>query len=306
MAEHKILIEKIKKLKKQKNAVILAHNYQRPEIYDVADFIGDSLKLCLEARETDADIILFCGVSFMAETACILNPDKKVIVPFIDAGCAMADMLSIEALRKMKKAHPGVPVVTYVNSSAEVKAESDYCCTSANAVEVVRRIEGDKVLFVPDRNLAGYVGRQVPEKKVIAFDGYCPVHDMINAEYLDDAIKTYPSAKLIAHPECRQEVLERADAVRSTSGMIKAVQEMDAEEFFVLTECGMIERLKREVPGKKFYGLCNMCFDMKKNNLESVFRCLEDEGPKVKVDKNVASKALLSLENMFDIMEDHG
>lgn len=299
--DQKELISRIRALKREKNAIILAHNYQRPEIYEVADFIGDSLGLCLQARETDADMIVFCGVHFMAESAAILNPHKKVIVPNIDAGCAMADMVTAINLVKFKEKHPDAAVVTYVNSSAEVKAVSDICCTSSNAVKVVKSMPQKKIIFVPDRNLAAYVASQVPEKEIIPWQGYCPMHHYVDKEFLDEAKKEHPNAKIIAHPESREEVLKEADYVTSTSGMIQKAKEDPAKEFFVLTECGMTERLHREVPGKKFYGLCNMCFDMKKNTLESVLEALIKEKPVVEVEEKIASKARVAFDRMFDV-----
>lgn len=295
------LIRKIENLKREKNAIVLAHNYQRPEIYDVADFVGDSLGLCLEAAKTDASMIVFCGVSFMAESAAILNPGKKVIVPYLDAGCAMSDMADARHLFDFKKKHPDAAVVTYVNSSAEVKALSDVCCTSSNAVDVVRAMPQKKIIFVPDKNLAAYVASRVPEKEIIAWEGYCPVHHFVNKQFLDEARREYPNAKIIAHPESKAEVLAEADYISSTSGMIDCAKNDQATDFFVLTECGMTERLHREVPGKKFHGLCNMCFDMKKNTIESVLRALETEKEAVKVDSKIAKKARQAFERMFAI-----
>jgi quinolinate synthase len=299
--ENQQLIERINSLKKEKNAVILVHNYQRPEIYDVADFIGDSLGLCQEAAKTDADIIVFCGVNFMAESAAILNPGKKVVLPDMAAGCAMADMVEAVKLKEFKKKHPDAAVVTYVNSSAEVKALSDICCTSSNAVKVVQSMEEKKIIFVPDKNLAAYVAKQVPEKEIIAWEGYCPVHHYVNKDYLDEVKAEHPDAKIIAHPESKDEVLEAADYVASTSGMIDCAKKDDAKEFFVLTECGMTERLKREVPGKSFHGLCNMCFDMKKNSLKSVLKCLEEERPVIRVDRKIADRARMAFDRMFAV-----
>lgn len=295
------LVEQIMQLKKQKRAVILAHNYQRPEIYDVADFIGDSLGLCLKAAESDAEIIVFCGVHFMAESAAILNPDKKILVPYDDAGCAMADMVNADKLIKFKKKYPGAAVVTYVNSSAAVKAESDICCTSSNAVEVVASRQEKQIIFVPDKNLAAYVASQLPEKEIIPWDGYCPMHHFVNKEHLDEVRAEHPHAKVIAHPESKPEILAEADYISNTSGMIDCARKDEGKEFFVLTECGMTERLHRAVPGKKFYGLCNMCFDMKKNTLESVLRCLQDEKPVVRVDRKVANRARQAFEAMFKL-----
>jgi len=295
------LIDQIEKLKKEKNAIILAHSYQRPEIYDVADFIGDSLQLCQEAARTDASIIVFCGVHFMAESACLLNPDKKVIVPYVDAGCPMADMVEADDLRAFKEKHPGATVVCYVNSSAAVKAESDVCCTSANAAKVVSQLDAEEIIFVPDRNLAAYVQTQVPDKKIIPWKGFCPVHHSLTKQYIEEIRETHQNAKIIAHPECRPEVLMLADHVCSTTGMIEAARRDPAEEFFILTECGMTERLGRELPDKKFYGLCNMCFDMKKNTIESVLRCLETEEVEIKVDKSVSIGARNALDKMLEL-----
>lgn len=297
--EKQELIDRINSLKREKNAVILVHNYQRPEIYEVADFIGDSLGLCERARESDADIILFCGVYFMAESAAILNPGKKVIIPYSDAGCAMADMVQAEKLAQFKKKHKDAAVVCYVNSTAEVKALCDICCTSSNAVDVVRSLKEKKVIFVPDKNLAAYVQDKVPEKEIIAWQGYCPIHHVVDAKYVEEIRRSNPNAKIIAHPESKPEVLEIADYVTSTSGMIDVAREDDCDEFFVLTECGMTERLKRSVPGKNFKGLCNVCFDMKKNDLASVLRCLETEKDRVRVEKATARRALSAFDRMF-------
>lgn len=295
------LVNEILKLKKEKNAIILVHNYQRPEVYDVADFTGDSLGLCQEAAKTEADIILFCGVHFMAESAAILNPTKKVLVPTLEAGCAMADMVKAKKLKEFKAKHPDAAVVCYVNSTAGVKALSDICCTSSNAIDVVRSLDEKRVIFVPDKNLAAYIAKNVPEKEIIPWEGYCPVHHYVNAEYIEEVRSTYPKAKIIAHPESKPEVLELADYVTSTSGMIKAATDDPADEFFVLTECGMTERLHREVPGKKFKGLCNLCFDMKKNTLESILKALQTEKPVVTVDPKTAEQAKKAFDRMFAI-----
>lgn len=300
-AEQKKLIEEIKKLKKAKNAVILVHNYQRPEIYEVADFIGDSLKLCMEAKNTKADIIVFCGVNFMAESAYILNPGKKVIIPFYDAGCAMADMLKPSDLIELKKKHPKAKVVTYINSSAEIKALSDAVCTSSSAVDVVKGLDSSEIIFVPDKNLAKYVEKQVPEKKIIAFNGFCPIHDFLTAEALYEAKKEYGNAKIIAHPESKDEILEAADYIASTSEMINCAKKDPAKDFLVLTECGMVERLKKEVPDKNFHGVCNFCFDMKKNTIESVLICLKEEKFVITVPKDVTEKALKAFDKMFEL-----
>lgn len=295
------LKEHILYLKKKKNAVILVHNYQRPEFFDIADFIGDSLGLCKEAAKTNADMILFCGVHFMAESAAILNPGKKVVVPFVDAGCAMADMVEVRDLKLFKEKHPDAAVVTYVNSTAGVKALSDICCTSSNAIQVVRSMKEEKIIFVPDKNLAAYVAKNVPEKEIIPWEGFCPMHHYLNADYVQEMRKEFPQAKIIAHPECRDDVLEIADHISSTSGMIEKAKNDEAEEFFVLTECGMTERLKRALPEKKFHGLCNVCFDMKKNTLQAAASALESESPVVRVDDKVASLARKAFDRMFAV-----
>lgn len=299
--EQRNLAERIRRLKKEKNAVILVHNYQKPEIYEIADFIGDSLGLCNAAKKTSADLIVFCGVMFMAESAAILNPTKKVIIPSPDAGCAMADMVNVYKFNEFKKGHPDAAVVAYINSSAEIKALADACCTSSNAAKIVKSLPQKKIIFVPDKNLALYVASQVPEKEIIPWQGYCPVHNFVNKEYLDEVKKEHPNAKVIAHPESKPEILACADHVSSTNNMIDCAKKDPAKEFFVLTECGMIERLNKEVAGKKFYGVCNMCFDMKKNTLELVLRSLETEKTVVKVDKKVADKARKAFEKMFEL-----
>ncbi len=297
------LVDQIQQLKQEKNAIILAHNYQRSEIFEVADFIGDSLGLCQEARETDADIIVFSGVHFMAESAAILNPDKKVLIPDPDSGCAMADMITVEKLRAMKDEYPDVPVVMYVNSTAEIKAESTICCTSANAVKIVQSLSDDRVIFGPDRNLAAFVQKQAPDKEIIPYDGYCPIHQRLTLDYVKQARKRHPDAKLIAHPECPIEVSDAADYTLSTSQMVEVCKEDDAKEFVILTECGMIKRLQREMPDKKFYTLCSLCFDMKKNTLEKILESLEKGVHEVTVKPVIQQKALQAFERMFDAMK---
>lgn len=297
------LIERIQRLKQEKQAIILCHNYQRPEIYDVADFIGDSLELCRKARDVDARMIIFSGVYFMAESAAILNPEKKVVIPAKDAGCALSDMITGEALREKKQHYPDAAVVCYVNSTAEVKAESDVCCTSSNAVQVTRALPHQQILFVPDKNLAKYVASQVPEKEIIPWEGFCPIHHRITKDYLLKAKTDHPEAKLIVHPECQEEVQDIADHVASTSGMVQFAKEDLAQEFIVITECGMINRLKREAPGKKFYTVCSVCFDMKKNTLEKIEEALIREEPEVRVPEPIRKKAEQAFKRMFEIME---
>jgi quinolinate synthase len=255
----------------------------------------------MEAKKTNADIIVFCGVNFMAQSAYILNPGKKVLVPFYDAGCAMADMLKPSDLIELKKKHPKAKVVTYINSSAEIKALSDAVCTSSSAVSVVKGLDGSEIIFVPDKNLANYVAKNVPGKKIIAFDGHCPIHDFLTKEALYEAKKEYGNAKIIAHPESRNEILEIADHITSTSGMIDCAKKDPAKDFLVLTECGMVERLKKEIPNKNFHGVCNLCFDMKKNTLESILKCLKDEKFMVTVPKDVTEQALKAFNKMFEL-----
>ncbi|MGB9612583.1 MAG: quinolinate synthase NadA, partial [Candidatus Margulisiibacteriota bacterium] len=234
------IVEKIKKLKAEREAVILVHNYQRPEVQDLADFLGDSLDLSQAAAKTDAKVIVFCGVHFMAETAAILCPDKTVIMPDVNAGCPMADMITVEKLRNLKLQNPNVPVVCYVNSSAEVKAESDVCCTSANAAKVIRSLPDPAVIFVPDKYLGINTQNKVPDKKLILFEGYCPTHVKILPEDIRRAKQEHPSALVVVHPECRPEVTALADAVVSTHGMVEFVKKSNAEEFIIGTETGII------------------------------------------------------------------
>jgi quinolinate synthase len=247
----KELSERIRKLAKEKNAIILAHNYQIPEVQDVADLTGDSLALAIRASATEADIIVFCGVHFMAEAASVVCPDKKVVFPVEDAGCAMADMIDAEQLRKFKSEHPGVPVVTYVNSSAEVKAESDICCTSANVVQVVKWTKSKEVIMTPDRNLAEWARRHT-DQKIWSYDGYCPIHNDLTVAAVKKTVEQHPDAVLMAHPECPLDVLEMSDVVRSTSGMLEYASSSRASEFIVATETGLLYTLSKENPDKNF------------------------------------------------------
>jgi quinolinate synthase len=293
----------IRALATRKRAVILAHNYQRPEVQDVADFVGDSLGLSRTAAETDADVIIFCGVHFMAETAKILAPRKTIVLPVLDAGCPMADMITAEKLAAWKAEHPGIPVVTYVNSTAEVKALTDVCCTSANAPQVVRSLGVNTVLFAPDRNLAHWVAEQVPGVEVIAWPGFCPTHERVRAEHVITAKEAHPEAEILAHPECRPEVLALADAVLSTSGMLRRAQESDADEFIVVTEEGLIHALEKAAPGKRFFSLdpCPVCPNMKKTTLPDVLRALQTLEPRIDVPEDVRVRALASVERMIEI-----
>ncbi len=294
------LIKEINELKKQKNAVILVHNYQRPEIYEVADFIGDSLGLSKEAAKTDADIIVFCGVDFMAETAKILSPNKTVLHPSELSICPMAQMVTKEQILKLKEKYPKAAVVSYVNTTAEVKAVSDICCTSANAVKVVNSLEEDEIIFTPDRHLAAYVQTKT-KKKIIPVEGYCYVHAKITKEALKKAKENYPSAKVMVHPECPLDVIELADAVCSTSQMIKYAKESPNKEFIAVTEQGMVNRLKREIPDKTFYAIGSICIQMKKITLDKVYDCLKNETNPVKIEKEIMDKARNALKRMIEI-----
>src|SRR5271168_75711 len=261
------MIEEIKRLKKERRAVILAHNYQRPEIFEVADFIGDSLELARNARDVrDANVIVFCGVHFMAETAKVFNPERKVLLPDMKAGCSLADSVTAEALAERKeellKIYPDLKVVSYVNCTADVKALSDACCTSANAAQIVNAIDSENILFVPDQNLANYVQTQT-SKRIISWDGNCYVHHQITAAEVDKVKRAIPGIKVLAHPECRTDVLRLADAVLSTSAMVRYAETSEADKFLVVTECGLSDRLLMEIPNKHFYKACKLCHYMK-------------------------------------------
>jgi quinolinate synthase len=299
------IVEDIRLLAGEKKAIILAHNYQPPEIQDLADLTGDSLALSIRASETDARIIVFCGVHFMAETAAIVCPDKKVLLPVMEAGCAMADMLTASQLRTRKAELPGVPVVTYVNSTAEVKSESHICCTSANAVQVVKSVKAPEVLMTPDKNLAAWVQRHTAQK-VHAWPGYCPIHDNLTADAVRKARSAHPGAVLMAHPECPPEVLDMADVVRSTSGMISYVAQSGAKEFIVATEVGLLHPLRKQNPGKSFYPASPdmVCQDMKKTGMDDVLAALEKEGPVVTVTEKVRKKALKAVNRMLAVPRD--
>jgi quinolinate synthase len=296
------MMDEILALKKEKRAVILAHNYQVPEVQDVADLIGDSLELSRAAARLDAEVIVFCGVDFMAETAAILSPQKKVILPEKGAWCPMAHMITPEQLREMRSLYPEAAIVAYVNTTAEVKAESDICCTSANGVQVVNSLEQKEIIFVPDRNLAAYVQRYT-DKKVIPWNGYCYVHDHFTPDEVREAKALHPLAEVLVHPECRSEVIDMADHVFSTSGMGRHVRASPAKEFIIGTEVGMIYRLKKDNPGKEFYPLSEkaVCQNMKKTNLEKVLRALRTLEPRVTVPEEIAAKARLSIERMLAV-----
>jgi len=296
------LTEKILSLKQRRRAVILAHNYQIGEVQDIADFVGDSLELSQKAAKTEAKVIVFCGVHFMAETASILCPDKVVLLPDINAGCPMADMITAEKLREKKAEMPGATVVCYINSSAEVKAESDICCTSANAVEVVGSVDTEEILFIPDQYLGHYVSTKT-NKRMSFWPGYCPTHVKIQPEDITRQRQRHPQAKVTVHPECRPEVLALADEVLSTGGMIRFARQTEAEEIIVGTEVGIIHRLKKENPGKNFIPVSEraVCPNMKRINLDKILWSLEEMGPEVRVTEEIRVKAEAAVDKMLEI-----
>jgi quinolinate synthase len=297
------LIKKIEQLKKERNAVILSHNYQLPEIQDIADFRGDSLELSRIAAKVDAKIIIFCGVHFMAETASILCPNKRIIMPDINAGCPMANMITAQDLRELKERHPKAVVVGYVNTSAEVKAELDICCTSTNAVAVVNSlIKKDEIIFVPDKYLADYVSKKTG-KVLIAWDGYCPTHVKIMPEDIIRTIRVHPDAVVLVHPECRPDVISLADEALSTGRMAKFVKESKASEFIIGTEVGLIYRLSKDNPGKRFFAASELalCPNMKRTTLEKVLWSLEELKQQVKVPDEIRKKAKKAIDKMMEI-----
>ena len=296
------LRERILDLRRNRGAVILAHNYQLGEVQDVADFVGDSLELSQRAAKTDAGVIVFCGVHFMAETASILCPDKVVLLPHANAGCPMANMISAERLREKKKEHPQATVVCYINSSAEVKAESDICCTSANAVAIIESLDAEEILFVPDQYLGHYVSTRTG-KKMILWPGFCPTHVRITPERIRELRQEYPQAKLVVHPECRPEVIALADAALSTGGMCRYAQRDDVREMIVGTEIGMIHRLKKENPSKRFIPVSEqaICPNMKLITLEKVLWSLQEMSPEVKVAERIRLGAMVAVDKMLKI-----
>ncbi|MBR3604800.1 MAG: quinolinate synthase NadA [Candidatus Gastranaerophilales bacterium] len=301
------LINKINELKKQKNAIILTHCYQNVEIDEVSDFVGDSLYLSKMAAQTDADIILFAGVYFMAQSAKLLSPNKKVLLPEIGSGCMMADMINVENLKSFKAKYPNIPVVCYINSTAEVKALCDVCCTSSNAVDVVKNLNSDKILFVPDNYLGKYVQQQLPNVEIITFNGFCPIHQRIRIEEIEQARKNYPNALILTHPECNQEVAKRSDFIGSTKEIMEYVVKSDKKQFVIATEKGVVDRLNRD--SKKFswnkeFILIDeniICPDMKKNTLEGIYNTLLNETNEIKIDSDVAQKAVRCIDKMFEI-----
>ncbi len=322
------LRDKIQKLKKDLNAIILAHNYQRPEVQDIADITGDSLELSRAAAKTDYKVIVFCGVHFMAESASILSPDKTVLLPELTAGCPMADMVTVKGPRKtrrefytdklgiafefadeftlldMKKKYPGVPVVAYVNTSAAVKAESDICCTSSNVVKVVESLKEDTVICIPDRNLSAYAAKRT-KKKIISWDGFCNVHQgHLDIEDVNKARAAHPDAVLVVHPECPPAIQDLADQIASTSGMLRFCKESNHKEFIIGTEEGLLHRLRKESPEKKFYIVSNemVCPNMKRTRLESVVAAMEKMQYVIKVPEDIRVPAKRALDRMLEIL----
>ncbi|MDQ5984878.1 MAG: Quinolinate synthase A [Syntrophus sp. SKADARSKE-3] len=296
------LIEKIQKLKAERNAVILAHNYQVPEVQDIADYVGDSLGLSIEAAKTEAKVIVFCGVHFMAETAKILSPQKTVLLPEEKAGCPMADMITGLQLRELKAQHPAAAVLCYVNTSAEVKAECDLCCTSANAVQMVKEVLKDEkeIIFAPDQYLADYVATQTG-REFITWQGYCPTHARILPENILDQKALHPEAPVLVHPECPPELIRLADKVASTEGMCRYIRESEAKEFIIATERGIIHRMEKENPGKVFYPASKfaICPNMKYTNLEKILWSLEDLVYEITVPEGIMKRARRSIERMI-------
>ena len=300
-AFHAPLIHKINKLKKEKNAVVLAHNYQTPEIfYGIADIAADSLALAVEAEKTNADIIVMCGVHFMAETAKLMNPNKKVLIPDMQAGCSLAESITGKDVRMLKEKYPGVPVVSYVNTSAEVKAESDICCTSANAVKVVESLGVDKVIFIPDHYLANYVQKNT-KVKIISWQGTCMVHEKFTSKEVEDIRKDNPDIKIIAHPECPPDVISASDFAGSTSGMVKYVRENQPKKVLLVTECTMSDNVQVDNPNVQFIKPCNLCPHMNKITLNKIYDCLKNETNEVKIGHNIAEMARKSVLRMAEI-----
>ncbi len=299
-------LDRIREVKQKRNAVILAHNYQRPEIFDVADFTGDSLGLSLKAAQVKtADVIVFCGVHFMAETAKVVNPERLVLLPNLAAGCSLADMATASAVEariaELKRMYPDLAVVTYVNTTADVKALSDVCCTSSNAVSVVRALPSKHILFIPDQNLARHVALHVPEKMIIAWDGYCYVHHQITPDVILNMRKQFPGIKILVHPECRDDVVALADAALSTSGMVEFAKQSSADQFLAVTECGLSDMLQMEVPEKQFFRACKICRFMKTISLDDVERSLERLQFKIELNEDVRRNASRAIMRMFEL-----
>jgi quinolinate synthase len=297
------IAKEIAVLKQQRNAIILAHNYQLPEIQDIADYVGDSLELARISQRIEQDTVLFCGVYFMAEITKILNPGKTVIMPDLHAGCPMANMITPQQLKEQKRRHPGAAVVCYVNSNADVKALSDVCCTSANGVKIARSLNASEIIFIPDQYLGSYIAKQLPGIKFHLWPGYCPTHMVFSKERLQALKKDYPAARIVAHPECRLDVQEIADQICSTSQMISYAKESEARQFIICTELGMLHRLKKGSPGKEFIpGSPNaICPNMKLTTLEKILWALERNEHKIDVEEKTRRQALGTIERMLKL-----
>lgn len=297
------VLDTIQTLKKERNALILAHFYQLGDIQDIADVVGDSLELAKAARDAKEDVIVFCGVRFMAETAKILNPKKTVLLPALDAGCPMADMITAQEVLRLREAHPNAAVMCYVNSDIAVKAVSDICCTSSNALKIAMSLQEEEIIFVPDQCLGGYIAQFLPQKRFILPEGFCPTHCRIKPEDIVAARQALPNAKVLVHPECLPGVVSLADFAGSTSQIIKEAIRSDAKEFLIGTEDGVLHRLSKLCPDKRFYntGRTQVCPNMKKTRLESVVSALQQMQHEITVDEELASKALQSLERMFSV-----
>jgi len=299
----KKLIERINELKKEKNAIILAHSYQNIEIDSVADYVGDSLYLSQKAKETQAEIIVFAGVYFMAQTAKIISPEKKVLLPNINAGCLMADMINLHQMVDLKKRYPNIPVVCYINSTAEVKSKCDICCTSSNAIEIVRSLNAKQVLFVPDANLGKYVESQLENVKVITYNGCCPVHDNVTVENIKNMRDKYPNAKVLIHPECKPIVSSMGDYIGSTSGIIEYVKNSSHNQFIIVTEKGVADRLRRDYPDKEFILISDkmLCESMKLTTLNEILFSLENEVNEITLDEEVRKLSSKCIERMLEV-----
>lgn len=296
------IIARITDLRKKNNAIILAHNYQLPEVQDISDLLGDSLDLSMKAKKTNADNIIFCGVDFMAESAKILNPEKNVIIPDIDARCPMANMVDLKDLEKLKNKNPDAKVVAYINTTSDVKAISDVCCTSSNGVKVVKSLKSEKVIFVPDKNLGSYIQRFVPEKQMILWPGMCTTHHRIRKQDIFKLKKEHPESEVLVHPECRPEIIDIADHVFSTNGMVNYAKNSDVKEFIIGTEKELCYRLKNENPNKMFYPIKSaICPNMKKITLEKILNSLETLEPKIHLSEDIMERAKNPLQKMMEI-----
>lgn len=296
-------IDEIKKLKKEKNAIILTHCYQNPEIDEVSDFVGDSFYLSKKAKETNADIVVFAGVYFMAQSAKLLNPEKKVLLPNMNSGCLMADMINADLLKKFKEKYPNIPAVCYINSTAEVKAGCDICCTSSNAIKVIKSLHAEEILFLPDTYLGKWVEKQLGNVKIHTYTGYCPTHLRIRVEDISEARQKYPNAVIMAHPECHTTVSEAADFVGSTKEIMEYAKKSDKKEFVIVTEKGVVDRLQRDCADKKFILLNQklICQNMKHNTLADIYNVLKNETNEITIDKDVQQKATECIERMMSI-----